>query len=223
MHRNRGDATKRFASSAVIALPMTVALLFLMTLLILPSDRDPIVTRMIQNIEFKRSAPPPELTGIQVFDLPPPIKRESLPIKPTLTVDGFSRPQDKEIAPNEALTEEAPAHVIDWWAEARKITQEADDEAFKRWLLEQGYDRYVSIMQGPLPITNSVRGTLSPTQGDNTGYRNTYGDLELKISKNCVIQSLISTRFDMSDFAKNLPMRVVCKSDSIEKYDFERD
>ncbi len=187
-----------------------------MTQLILPNHQDPIVTRMIQDIEFHRTSPPPELFGIQVFDLPPPIK-------PTLTVEGDSRPQDEEIASSEALTEEGPTHVIDWWAEARKITQEADDEAFKRWLLEQGYDRYVSIMQGPLPITNSVHGTLPSSQEDITGYMNTYGDLELKISDNCVIQSLISTRFDMSDFAKNLPMRVVCKSNSKKTYDFKRD
>ena len=110
-----------------------------------------------------------------------------------------------------------------WWAAARSVGEASDEEAFERWLIEQGYEKYVSIMQGPLPITNSVTAELPITQEDITGYMNTYGDMELKISDNCVIQSLISTRFDTSDFAKNLPMRVVCKPRKKEKFSFERD
>ena len=89
-------------------------------------------------------------------------------------------------------------------------------------MLEQGYERYVSIMQGPIPITNSVRGTLPPSQEDATGYLNSYGDLEFKISENCVMQTQVSARFDTSDFGRNLPMRVTCKGAAKKKYSFDR-
>ena len=216
MDRKRTAGIRRFASSAVIAFSITVALLFLMTRLILPGEQDRIVTRMIRNIEFQRAVLPPNPAGIQVFELPPPIE-------PRLTSEVSNRPQKQDSLSDESFVDAGPAHVIDWWAEARRLTQESDEEALKRWLLEQGFDRYVSIMQGPLPITNSVRGTLSPTQEDTTGYLNTYGDMEIKISKNCVLQTQVAARHDISDFAKNLPMRVVCKSAPKVKFSFDRD
>jgi hypothetical protein len=221
MNRKRNAERKRFATSAMIALPMTVALLFLMTRLILPSEQDSIVTRMIQNIELHRTIPPPDPAGILVFELPPPINAKP-PIEANLTAAESIKPQTPEVFPGESAKEEGSAHIIDWWAEARKLTQESDEEEFKRWLLEQGYERYVTIMQGPLPITNSVRGTLPPSQEEATGYLNSYGDLEFKISENCVMQTQVSARLDMSDFARNLPMRVTCKSAPKVKYSFDR-
>jgi hypothetical protein len=221
MNRKGGAEKIRFAASTVIALPMTVALLFLMTRLILPSERDSIVTRMIQNIEFHRAIPPPIQAGVQVFELPPQV--ESVPpIKVNLTAAKSIKPQKQDVSSDENSLAEGRARVIDWWAEARRLTQESGEEEFKRWLLEQGYDRYVSIMQGPLPITNSVRGTLPPSQEAATGYLNNYGDLEFKISENCVLQTQVSGRLDISDFAKNLPMRVLCKSTSKVKYSLDR-
>jgi len=112
------------------------------------------VTRMIRNIEFLRIVSPPDPAGIHVYELPETVEEEP-PIKepdPPLEVADQSQVQNQ--ASNENDDEERPAHVIDWWAEARRLTQELDEEALDRWLLEQGYDRYVSIMQGPLPITN---------------------------------------------------------------------
>jgi hypothetical protein len=212
--------SRRYALSALIALPMTVALLFIMTRLILPSDQDRIVTLMIQNIEFHRIFLPPDPIGIHVFKLPPPIEDTPLPIKPVLSVDDADQKQER--ASDETSTQEGRAQLIDWWAEARRLTQETDDEAHKRWLLEQGYEPYVSIMQGPLPITNSVRGTLPPSQEEVTGYLNNFGDMEFKISENCVMQTQVSSRLDMSDFVRNLPMRVMCKSASTVKYSFDR-
>lgn len=201
---------------------MTVALLYLMTRLILPSEQDRIVTRMIQNIEFQRAVPPADPAAIQVFELPPPIKDKLPPIEPNLTAERTNQTQNQDTLSNEISIKEGPAHIIDWWAEARRLTQESDEEAFKRWLLEQGYERYVSIMQGPLPITNPVRGTLPPTQEEATGYLNIYGDMEFKISENCVVQTQVSARLDISDFTKNLPMRVVCKPAPKVKYTFHR-
>lgn len=222
MNRKRAAGIRRFASSAVIALPMTVALLFLMTRLILPSEQDRIVTRMIQNIEFQRAVRPPDPAGIQVFKLPPPIEDKPPPIELNVTTKDSTQAQNQDAFSDEGFIKEGPAHVIDWWAEARRLTQESDEEAHKRWVLEQGYDRYVSIMQGPLPIANSVRGTLPPTQEEATGYLNIYGDMEFKISENCVLQTQTAARLDISDFTRNLPMRVVCKSAPKAKYTFHR-
>ncbi len=195
----------------MIAFLMTIALLFLMTRLILPNGEDRIVTRMIRNIEFERTVPTPEPAGIQFFELPPSINDKPPPGKPELAAENSTGYQIQDASSSESSAED-PAHIIDWWAEVRRLTQESDEEAFKKWLLEQGHDRYVSIMQGPIPIRNSVRGTLPPTQEEATGYRNIYGDLEFRISENCVIQTQVSARNDVSDFGRNLPMRVVCKS-----------
>jgi len=218
MDRKRNAERLRFATSAMIALPMTVALLFLMTRLIVPTEQDSIVTRMIQNIELHRTVPPPVAAGIQVFEVPPPIDAKP-PIETEQATEEQARTQ--EVFPAESV-EEAPARIIDWWAEARKLTQESDEEEFKRWLLEQGYARYVTIMQGALPITNGVRGTLPPSQEDKTGYLNIYGDLEFKISEICIMQTQVSARLDSSDFVRRLPMRVMCKSAPKIKYSFDR-
>jgi len=222
MHLWHSTRARRFAAAALFSLPLTVALLFLMTRLILPAETDRIVNRMIQDIEFLRIELPPDPAGIHVYELPEEVEEEP-PIKepdPPLEVADQSQVQNQAL--NEIDDEKRPAHVIDWWAEARRLTQDSDEEALERWLLEQGYNRYVSIMQGPLPITNSVRGTLPSSQEEITGYLNTYGDLEFKISENCVIQTQVSARLDISDFARNLPMRVVCKSAPKQKFDFDR-
>ncbi len=106
MNRKRTAGTRLFAASAVIALPMTVALLFLMTHLILPGEQDRIVTRTIQNIEFQRAVLPPDPASIQVFELP-------APIEPRLTAEGSSQPQNRDSLSDESYIEEGPAHIID--------------------------------------------------------------------------------------------------------------
>lgn len=205
----------------MIALPVTVALLFLMTRLILPREHDRIVTRMIQNIEFHRAVQPPEPVGILVFQLPQVVEEKLPPTKPISTHEDPHGSQNNDTF-DESSKKNGRARVIDWWAEARRLTQESDEEALKRWLLEQGYDRYVSVMQGPVPITNSVRATLPPNQEDATGYLNTYGDMEYKISKNCVATTQVAARLDHSDLAKALPMRITCKSPAKQRFTFDR-
>ena len=222
MNQMRRSGVRRFASSAVIALPVTVALLFLMTRLILPGEHDRIVTRMIQNIEFHRAARPPDPIGILVFELPQAIEVIPPPTQANLSAEGSHQTQNKDTLSDESSEKGGRAHVIDWWAEARRVTQEFDEEALKRWLLEQGYERYVSIMQGPLPITNSVHATLPSTQEDATGYMNSFGDMEYKISENCVATTQVAARLDHSDFGKALPMRITCKSPSKQKFSFDR-
>ena len=213
-----GPAQRRFGLSALLALPVTVALLLFMTMLILPGEQDPVVRRMIQDIEFLRTEPQPE--EIEVYALPAPPEPPDPP-----EAEASERPVRPAIdrSLDEDVPADSPVRVIDWWAEVRSLTEEADEEALKRWLLEQGFEKYVSIMQGPLPITNPVRAGPQETQGDRTGYLNIYGDLEFKISENCVLQTLVSSRLDVSDFAQKLPMRVMCKPRLKTTYDFERD
>lgn len=200
----------------MIALPVTVALLFVMTRLILPGERDHIVSRIIESIEFRRAERRPDPVNYQDY---------APPIPPVVNV---ARPSDPMPTTVVVTEQSAPTVVvgdknIDWWAEARKLSQHADGETLERWLLEQGHERYATIMQGPLPITNSVQGQLPPTQEDATGYLNTFGDMEIKVSENCIAQTQVSARLDISDFSQKLPMRIICKSTTSEKFSFDRD
>lgn len=223
MNRKRRAEIRRFAVSVAIAFPMMVALLFLMTRLILPSAKDTVVTRMIWDVKFQRTVPPPEPAAVRVFELPPRTQAEPVLVVPNSVPDSSDQVEIQDVVSDDSSLPESPAHAIDWWAEVRKITQESDEKSVNRWLLEQGHDRYVSIMQGPLPIRNSVRWTLPGSQEDITGYMNTYGDMEFKTSENCVVQTQVSARLDISDFARNLPMRVVCKSAPKLEFPFDRD
>ncbi len=224
MFRKHSDALKRFISSAVIALPMTIALLFLMTQLILPGDRDPIVNRMIQDIEFRRSSTPLEIIRIPVFERPPKPKLEPLNVQEEIEASTAPTSEASVVEASEESMQQGPEYGVEWWAHQKaKLLDEAEDEALQRWLLEQGHEKYVSLMQGPVPITNSVRATLDATQEDITGYMNTFGDKEIKVSEACVLQTLVSARLDISDFAKNLPMRAMCKLNTPKKYSFNRD
>ena len=74
MNGKRRAGIKRFASSAVTAFLVTVALFYLMTRLILPGEHDRIVTRMIHNIELHRAVRPPDPVAIPVFELPQAIE-----------------------------------------------------------------------------------------------------------------------------------------------------
>ena len=222
MNRKRRSRTGRFVSSAVIALPVTVALLFLMTRLILPGEQDRIVTRMIQNIELRRAVRPPDSAGFPVLELPLDSEEQPLPAQPNIATEGSRQTQIKDTLVDEGSENERRAYGIDWLAEAHRLTQEPDEEALKRWLVEQGYERYVSNMQGSLPITNSVQVKLPPTQEDATGYMNSYGDMEYKISQNCVATTQVAARLDYSDFAKALPMVITCTPPPKQKLSFDR-
>jgi hypothetical protein len=201
---------------------MTIALVFLMTQLILPGDRDRIVTRMIHDIEFQRAIHSQAPAEIQLFDLPAPVTDEPPPIDTQLIVEGPIRELDDGALPVGKSVNSDPEPAVDWWAEASRIAQESGEEATRRWLLEQGHERYVSIMQGPMPIRNPVQGSLPLTQENATGYLNTYGDMEIKVSKNCVAKTQVAARLDISDFARKLPMRIVCVTPKV-RYSFDRD
>jgi len=221
MHRKRRSAIRRFASSAAIALPVTIALLYLMTRLILPGENDRIITRMIQNIELQREIRPLVPADILRPETPRVIEEKPPPVAVDVVANGLDQTRDSDTL---ADSEEAERLLrIDWLAEARKLTEASGKEALKRWLLEQGYERYVSNMQGDLPITNGVRAELPPTQEDATGYMNSFGDMEFKISENCIATTQVAARLDQSDFAKALPMIITCKRPPKQEYSFDRD
>jgi len=223
MNRKRLSGTGRFASSAAIALPVMIALLYLMTRLILPSENDRIVSRMIRNIELHRAVRLPEQVGIRLVELPQPIEEKLPPTQADTAAEGSRQTQNNATLTDEIPEKEGLSHVIDWWAEARRLARESDEESFNRFLLEQGFERYVSVMQGPVPITNGVQAELPPTQEDATGYMNSFGDMEYKISKNCVATTQVAARLDHSDFAKALPMIITCKPPPKQNFSFDRD
>ena len=211
MNRKRGSGTGRFASSAMIALLVTIALLYLMTRLILPGEHDRIVTRMIQTIELHRAVRPPDQVGIRPVERPQPIEEKAPSTEADTAFESSRQTRNDAMLTDESAEKVGLAHVIDWWAEARRLARESDEDAFKQFLLEQGHERYVSVMQGPVPITNGVQAQLPPTQEDATGYVNSFGDMEYKVSKNCVATTQVAARLDQSDFARALPMIITCK------------
>jgi hypothetical protein len=222
MHQKRRSGIKRFASSGAIAFPVTIALLFLMTRLILPGEHDRIVIRMIQNIELQRAIRPRDATGIPASEIPQAIDREPPPTRPISTTEDSTQNPNEETGPDNNFENTRRPRDIDWWAEARRLTHESNEAALRRWSLEQGYERYVSIMQGPLPITEPVQATLFPGQEDATGYMNIYGEMEYKISENCVATTQVMVALDDSDFVQALPMVISCKPPPRQKIMFDR-
>ena len=206
--------TARWILACSVSLPITVALIFLMTRLILPGQDDPVVARMLFDLELRRA--PREIDELRI-----PESRRLLSKRP-------SRPPPirphTPIREGKSKTIEAPQERhIDWQLMSQEAVLDGDEEKLKRWMIENGHSDYTTIMQGPLPITNSARATLPPSQEDATGYMNTYGDKEIKISKNCVAKSQVAGRLDISDFSEKLPMRIDCKSPAREKFTFERE
>jgi len=222
MYRKRRAGVRRFAVAAIVALLATVGLLFLMTRLILPREYHPIDARVFQKVDFERASQPLEEIDFPAFEIPQAIvKKWSLPpVDPSARI--LHQIETKEIRTGGRLENRGRPRKFDWQREKRRLAQASDDAAFNRWLLEQGHERYGSIMQGPLPITNSVRAKLPPTQEDITGYMNIFGDKEYKIGENCVATTQVAARLDQSDFAKALPMIITCKPRRQKKHLFDR-
>ena len=210
MNPNLSGRIKRFSLASLIALAMTVALLFLMTRLILPFEQDPQVVQAIRSIELQRLERIPDPADIRILEKLPTIKRETPPKRPetsAVPVAPFTEPGE---ADEPDIAETASERKIDWWAELRRPGDEADKAALRTWRLEQGYDPYVSITQGALPITNPFVAEPSPVAPDN-GFQNVYGERELQVSDNCFMQIPLLNH-DYSSFARNIPPYVYCKS-----------
>ena len=167
---------------------MPYRVLFVMTQLISPIGGDPDVRRMLLQLEFQRRPPPDVPSGIRVFELPPKPETQRTSDSSTDERDLPERPERIEYGDDDVETTQD--HVIDWWAQARAVIQDL----------------------GPMPSSGDP--TMPTEQGNSgSGYRNVYGDLEVPISESCVMQ-MQSRPFDSSDFARNIPPRIVCKGTS---------
>ena len=207
METDKHSILHRYLPACIVASLVTLVILFVMTQLISPIGGDPVVKRMLFQLELQRRQTPAVPSGIKVFELPP--KPEDQPVSDR-SLDADNRPQRPEPAAyNDDDVEETRGRVINWWAEARAVIQGLGDAEFEEWLESQGFKKWVSVMQGPMPTSG---GTAVPAEDGKTrsAYRNIYGDLELPISKNCVMQ-MQPRPFDSSDFSRNVPPRIVCK------------
>ncbi len=172
------------------------------------------VARMLLNLDLLRA--PSDVRRLNVPEADEPLPRRptrSRPVRPHApiyddTPEASDIPRDKH---------------IDWQLLAQQAVTDKEQQDLQRWMVENGHTDYHTIMQGPLPITNSVQATLPPTQEDATGYLNTFGDMEIKVSENCVAKTQVAGRLDISDFSQKLPMRVDCKSPPKVKFSFERE
>ena len=200
---------RRYILACLAALLVTAAVLLVMTHLILPVGGDPAVTRMLLELEFRRSSPPEVESGIRVFERPPEREVQDTPDKPEAERERSGRPERSEYAAagNEEPIEAAHERSINWWAEARAVIEDLENEDYG--FAPHGRGKYVSIMQGPMPGSGDP---ITPSSQDQarSGYTSVYGDLEVAIGENCVMQ-MRSKPFDYSDFARNIPPLIVCK------------
>jgi hypothetical protein len=206
----RNPILRRYLVACVTASLVTIAILFVMTQLVAPTGGDPVVRQMLMQLEFQRRPLPDTASGVRIFELPPKPKTRRAADSPPDAKDLPQRPDRGEYDDEDVAA--TPGHVIDWWAQARAVIQDLGDAEFEEWLESQGNQKWVSVMQGPMPISGEPT-TPSEQATVGTAYRNVYGDLEVRVSENCVIQ-IQSRLFDTSDFAKNIPPRIVCKGTS---------
>ena len=201
---------QRYTIACLVASLVTLGLLFVMTQLISPIGGDPVVQQMLQQLELQRRLPPDAPGEIRVFELPP--KPESQQALRSATDENDAPKRPEQAGYDEDKYEATQDDVIDWWAQARAIIQDLGDAESEEWLQSQQYERWVSVMQGPMPSAGA--STILTEQGDSgSAYRNVYGDFEVPINESCVLQ-LQPRPFDASDFARNIPPRIVCKGAS---------
>ncbi|MEM8681960.1 MAG: hypothetical protein AAGF72_00935 [Pseudomonadota bacterium] len=208
MESDRNSALRRYSAACLAASLVTTAIVFLMTQLILPVGGDPVVRQMLLQLESRRSSLPKAESGIRVFQLPPKPELRETPDTPADQSARPKRPEKPEY--NDDPVAATPDRIIDWWAQARTVIQDRGDAEFEEWLESLGYKKYMSIMQGPMP------GSGNPTKPSRQGrlgldYKNVFGDLVVPINENCVMQ-MRPRSFDSSDFARNIPPLIVCRS-----------
>ena len=204
MGPHRNSMLQRYLVACVAASLATIAILFVMTQLISPIGGDPVVRRMLLQLDFQRRHAPVVPGRIRAIELPP---KPAIQPAPDRSRDEDDRPE--RVAYGQEPAEATNDTLIDWWAEAEAVIEDLDDAEFDDWLESRGYRKWVSVMQGPMPTSGGP--AMSPEE-ERSGYsyKNVYGELEFPISQNCVMQ-VPSRPSDSSDFARNIPPRIVCK------------
>ena len=197
----------RYLFASLFALVLTAALLVLMTRLILPFDDDPVVSETHQRLEFQRLIVPYEEEVLRRSVAP---DRDEIPE----IVVGEARRPDATLPAGSVVDSNGEhseaAEPIDLEATAKTVIENMEGRKYREWLATQANkQKYVSIMQGPIP-GSSQPPQSQPSSSNGNSYRNTYGETEVEVNENCVMQ-LRSTAFDYSDFATKLPARISCR------------
>ena len=210
MHSDRLSSRQRYAAAGASAALVTALLLFVMTQLITPIGGDPAVERMLLELEIFR-LPPDAPTGIS--DPEPtadaasesPETETALPSRPERAEDdgGIDEPE------TEPEQEPKPSSGVDWWSQAQNVARSMGNEELEALLQSPGFEDWVSVMQGPMPSTGDVARAIEE-DAVWSFYWNVYGDIEIRVSKDCVLQ-IQSRPFDYSSFAKNIPPNILCK------------
>jgi hypothetical protein len=197
---------QRYFVACLAASLVTIAILFVMTQLIAPIGGHPVVKQMIQRLELHHRPPAEAPNEVQNIKLPP---KPRIIHAPDMAIDEGENSKRPEVGSNrDNNTEVTQDQAIDWWAEVQKYIQGSEDAGSQKWMLSHGFKKYVSIMQGPMP---SSGGPSAPPEKEEVGssHRNVYGDLEIKVTENCILQ-VSSNIFDSSDFARHIPPRILC-------------
>lgn len=200
------SALRRYFVACLAASLVTIAMLFVMTQLIAPIGGHPVVKRMIQRLELHHRPPAEASNEVQEFELPP---KPRIIHTPDMSIDEGDYLRHPEAGSNkDSNAEVTEDQTIDWWEAVQKYIQGSEDADSQKWMLSHGFKKYLSIMQGPMP---SSSGSSNPSEKEEVGssYRNVYGDLEIKVTDNCVLQ-VSSNIFDSSDFARHIPPQILC-------------
>jgi hypothetical protein len=190
-----------------------------MTRLIVPAEDNATVSRMVERFELRRASSVDtnverlrQHDNIRRIPILSPRREDFLPALPQPesqveigTADVIETTLGLRQVPGSETTR------VDWWAEAHKAVQGIGDENLKQWRIAHGYDRYVTVMQGPLPIPRGARKSTATGDSERSGYVNVFGDAEIAVSKNCVMQSE-SVHHDHSDFMRHVPDLIVCNA-----------
>ena len=206
MNAVRSAMIRRYAFACAVALLFTVLLLFVMTRLIAPVDDDPMVSRMIRQLELRRD-PAPELR-IEVPEFEPPPKPELEEAERSVDIGADRLPRPAAVEEPEDAAPDVTTDPVDWWAAARSIARQVGEDDFEQWLKSQDRSAYVSIMQGPIPAAAKAK---EPEDGEELWsiYVDVYGDKVIQVSDNCTLRA--QTVFgDYSSFVRNLPPLVTC-------------
>lgn len=216
----------RYSSAALLAVPITIVLFYIMTRLILPSENDRVVSRMIETIELVRATRKADLVpSAPIYPRPDvdqePAEREVVDRVPVLRQVDNERLDD--IRRGESAPEADLPKTVDWWAAARDFRRNSESEQAQRWFLDNGYSRYTTIMQGDTPTQG--RAVSEPTEGPRHGmpYMNIYGLTEIQFGENCFATTQFEGRFGNGELAKYLPMNITCKKKQKQALSFERE
>lgn len=220
------DSQSRYSLSLVMAALPTVALLYLMTRLIVPEEGDPIVSEMIGAFEL-RQIPRMVDTAVRRRERELEELREFRPLKRSDFVPDESQETGEfnGEAPDESQqatdsTDNADQQSgVDWWLQIQNYIDEMSEEDLRQWRLSNGYDNYVSVMQGSIPSSpypEAPRVTADPI---GTSYSGSSGKTEIRISENCIVE-VDNSALAGIDPGMRIPNRADCKP---QRSVFDRD